>query len=68
MDQQEALSRGLELCRRAGIDGELFYITDPADARNLTRTSFLGRLRQLAAWEQVVFERANIAFEIKELL
>lgn len=68
LPQQEALDRGLELMRRAGIHGELFYIHDPDDALNLTRTSFLARFRQLSGWEQVVFQRANIAFELKELL
>lgn len=68
LPQQEALESGLEMMRTAGIHRELFYIHNPASAANLLRTSFLCRFRQLSAWEQVTFRRANIAFELKELL
>ncbi|WP_062233238.1 hypothetical protein [Aureimonas sp. N4] len=67
LPQDEALLKGLDLCRRAGTDGEIFWIADPDNERTLVQTSFLARLRQLSAWEQVVYERANIAFELKEL-
>lgn len=68
LPEEEALLKGLDLCRRAGVDGEVFWIASPDNPRTLTQTSFIGRLRQLTGWEQVVFQRANIAFEIKELL
>ncbi|WP_416355570.1 hypothetical protein ACLNGM_15130 [Aureimonas phyllosphaerae] len=68
LPQQEALDRGLEMMRRAGKHGEVFYIHDPDDAANLTRTSFLARFEELLPWEQVVFQRANIGFRLKELL
>ncbi|KQQ85075.1 hypothetical protein [Aureimonas sp. Leaf324] len=70
LPDQEALQRGLELERRAGTKGELFYIHRPDDAQNLTRLSFLARLRALNPWEQVAaFDgRAAIAFELKELM
>ncbi|KQT51977.1 hypothetical protein ASG43_20570 [Aureimonas sp. Leaf454] len=68
LDQDEALLKGLDLQRRAGTDAEVLWIASPGNRRTLTQTSFIGRFRQLSAWEQVVFERANIAFEIKELL
>ena len=70
LPDQEALQRGLELERRAGTKGEIFYIHRPDDAQNLTRLSFLARLRVLNPWEQVAaFDgRAAIAFELKELM
>lgn len=68
LPEDEALMKGLDLCRRAGVDGEVFWIANPDNPRTLIQTSFLGHLRQLLPWEQVVFERANIAFEIEELL
>ncbi|WP_182086961.1 hypothetical protein [Aureimonas sp. ME7] len=68
LPEQEALARGLELMRRAGKHGELFYIDDPDDAENLTRTSFLCHFEELLPWERVAFERANIGFRLEELL
>jgi hypothetical protein len=68
LPEQEALDRGLEMMRRAGKHGELFYIHNPDDAVNLTRTSMLCRFEELLPWEQVVFQRANIGFRLKELL
>lgn len=69
LDRDEALSKGLELCRRAGIDGEIFYIADPDDLKNITRLSFHARLRTLSGWEQMGrFDKANIGFELKENL
>lgn len=67
LPQDEALLKGLDLCRRAGIDGEIFWIADPDNERTLVQTSFLARLRQLLPWEQVTYERANIGYELKEL-
>jgi hypothetical protein len=68
LPQQEALEQGLEIQRRAGIDQEVFVMADPSDTKNVTRLSFLGRLRSLTALEQVIYQRANLAFEIKEIL
>lgn len=68
LPEEEALLKGLDLCRRAGIDAEVFWIANPDNERTLLQTSFLGRLRRLSGWRQAVFARANIGFEIKELL
>ena len=67
LPQDEALLKGLDLVRRAGTTEEIFWIADPDNERTLVQTSFLARLRQLSPWEQIVYERANIAYELKEL-
>lgn len=66
LPEEEALLKGLDLVRRAGVHGEIFWIADPDNDRTLVQTSFLARLRQMQPWEQVVFQHANIAFELKE--
>lgn len=68
LDEDEAFQKGFDLMRRAGIDKEVFVIADPTDLPNMLRRSFLGRLRTLSPLEQSVFERANLNFEVKELL
>ncbi|WP_322185695.1 hypothetical protein [Fulvimarina sp. 2208YS6-2-32] len=67
LPEQEALEKAFDLQRQAGIDREVFLIMKPGDEVNLTRTSFLGRFRQLSPLEQIVYRRASTAFEIKEI-
>lgn len=67
LPQQEALEKAFDLQRQAGIDDEVFLILKPGDLINLTRTSFLGRLRQLTALEQNVYRMASTGFEIEEI-
>lgn len=67
--EAQAFARHFELMRRAGLDREILFVPDPAaDGADLTRTAFLGRLRQLNALEQAAFGYRSTAYEIKELL
>ncbi|WP_294640146.1 hypothetical protein [uncultured Aureimonas sp.] len=68
MDRQELLDQGFGLQRKAGVHEEIFFVFDPDDARNLTTTSFFARLRRLQDYELVQSPRANLGFELKELL
>lgn len=67
LPEYEGFSRVLDLQRRAGLDKDIFVISDPDDAENLLRRSFLGRLRTLNTLEQAVFGLTGTSFEIKEL-
>lgn len=68
MDTDEAMSRALEIMRRADIHGEILYIWDPTDTRHAIRRQFIGRLRKLSQIEYVEYELHSVAWEIKELL
>lgn len=65
--EQEALDKGFELIRRAGVHGEIFVVDD-FDPVNLHRLSFLARPRRLTSWERAQPKRANLSLELKERL
>lgn len=68
LDKQEAFGRLMDIQKLVDIHGEVLYLWDPEDGEYLSRTSFLGRLRQLDAIEQPYYDKYSSTFEIKELL
>lgn len=68
MSTDEAMTRALELDRRLDVSGEVLFVLDRDDTRNMLRTSFLGRLRRLTAIEHPYLDTHRKAVEIKELL
>ena len=68
MDTDEAYGQAFELQRRQGISGEVFLLTDPADAMHRIRHGFLGRVRQLSPIEATSHQRHGSTFEIKEIV
>ena len=57
-----------DIMKLSGTDLEVLYIWDSADALNLQRRSFLGRLRSLSPISQPYNTRYQTTYEIKELL
>jgi hypothetical protein len=57
-----------DIMKISGTDLEVLYIWDSADALNLQRRSFLGRLRALSPISQPYNTRYQTTYEIKELL
>jgi hypothetical protein len=57
-----------DIMKISGTDLEVLYIWDSADALNLQRRSFLGRLRSLSPISQPYNTRYQTTYEIKELL
>lgn len=47
ISENEALVRGFDVQRVAGLDGQVFFCFDPADTYHLQRRSFLATLREL---------------------
>jgi hypothetical protein len=57
----------LEMQRVLDLDKELFFVSDPdATSMSLRLESFMGRLRQLADYEYVSFQRGDMGFQILE--
>ena len=63
----EALTWAGDMQRKLGIDGQLFFIMDPADTIHLHRRAFLARMRALSPLEYAVFGRNSITFELAEV-
>jgi hypothetical protein len=57
-----------DIMKISGTDLEVLYIWDSADALNLQRRSFLGRLKALSPISQPYNTRYQTTYEIKELL
>jgi len=57
-----------DIMKISGTDAEILYIWDDADALNLQRRAFLGRLRALSPISQPYNTRYQTSYEIKELL
>ena len=57
-----------DIMKISGTDLEVLYIWDSADALNLQRRSFLGRLKALSPILQPYNTRYQTTYEIKELL
>lgn len=68
LSADEAMARAMELDRRMDVSGEVLFVLDRDDRRNMLRTSFLGRLRRLSAIEHPYLDTHRKAVEIKELL
>lgn len=68
LSRDDALTNPYEIIRRAGIDGEVLFIYDPADTVHAIRRQFLGRMRSLSPLEFAYVSLGKQAFEIKELL
>ena len=68
MGIEEAMASAMEMQRRLDVSGEALFIFDPADRRNMLRTSFLGRLRRLTEIEHPYLDTYRMAVELKELL
>jgi hypothetical protein len=64
----EAFGTGLEVIRRSATHNEVLVIPDSADAANLARRNFMGRIRQLSPVEQPFSGSATLGFEVSELL
>lgn len=52
----------------SGTDAEVLFVYDPSDNLNLSRRSFLGRIRTMSPIEQPYATRFATNYEIKELL
>jgi hypothetical protein len=66
---EQAMTWAFELQRILGIDGELFFVYDPADTDLLMKQrSFLANLRQLSAIEYPYFNSHKTAFELLEVI
>lgn len=64
----EAMDRALEIQRLADVSGEILYIYDPSDTKNMIRRSFLARSRSLSAIEHPYLNTHKTAYELKEIL
>ncbi len=53
--------------RRAGIDREVFIVTNPTRDNAMMQWSFMGRFKSLSSLEQQYYDLGNTGFEIKEL-
>lgn len=68
MSIAEGLGNAFEIQRRAGVDGEVFFIFDPDDTIHALRRQYLGRLRTLSPIQYPYVNNHSTMFEIKELL
>lgn len=66
-DYNEGHQKLLEISRQLGIDKEVFVIPDPDDTENMTRRSFLGRLKALNPITYPYFNTNRAAYEVKEI-
>ena len=66
---EQAMTWPFEMQRILDIDGELFFVYDPADTVLLMKQrSFLANLRQLNAIEYPYYNSQKTAFELVEVL
>ncbi len=66
---EQAMTWPFEMQRILGIDGELFFVYDPADTVLLMKQrSFLANMRQLNAIEYPYYNSQKTAFELVEVL
>lgn len=65
---QEAFAAQYDIIRRLGADGEILVIPDPADAPNLLKRSFIGRLVSWGGLTQVKVGRIASNYQVRELL
>ncbi len=65
-EEEFAVANWLDLQRRNGISGDVFFAWNPADTTLRHRRSFAGRLRQLSPLEAVAFGQTRATFELIE--
>jgi hypothetical protein len=64
---EAGMGQHLELHRLLDIDKELFFVADPdAVCMSMRLQSFLGRLRQLAGYEYIAWNRGDVGYQIVE--
>lgn len=68
LQEDEAMTRSLDMQRILDTHGEVFFVYDPEDTIHLLRRSFLARPRQLNPLEIVFNDRWNSNYELKELI
>ncbi|MES2073875.1 MAG: hypothetical protein V4488_26210 [Pseudomonadota bacterium] len=68
LTSDEALSKIFEMQRLLGVDGELLVVSNPTDALNMLRQSFICRLRQTSPLTKASFQRYGTPFEVEELI
>jgi len=71
LDLTEAVGAGwwMEMQRRLGVTGELFFVYDPDDAyQALKQRSFLASFRELSPLENPYLNRNSVAFALEEVL
>jgi hypothetical protein len=69
LSMNEAMVYPFEMQRLLGIDGEVFFVYDPADTDGLLRQrSFLGTLKQMSPIEYPYFGTLGAAMELIEKL
>ncbi len=64
----EAVGVLREIHEQTGVDGQFYWLTDPSDAANLQRTSFLAQARQLSAVEYAAAGFGTYPFACDEVL
>jgi hypothetical protein len=66
LSDAEAKTKVFEMQRQLGMDGELLVAWDPSDSLNLSRQSFVGRMRALNPITTAFLNFNSNAFEIEE--
>jgi hypothetical protein len=67
LDPETGISQHLEAHRFLNQDQELFFVADPdATCMSLRLMSFMGRLRQLAAYEYTAFNAGDVGYQLLE--
>lgn len=64
----EGFTYPFEMARRLDLDGEVFFVTDPADTEQALRRAFLANLRVLPELTYSTFEEFSTVIEIEEVL
>lgn len=64
----EALTWPLEIQRKLGIDGQLFFVFDPDDTVHLHRRSFLATVAESSPLDYPYHNRNNVGFSLKEVV
>jgi len=68
LNEEEAYQSAYEILRKSGNSGEVLFIYDSADTTHKLRRSFIGRMKELSAIENINYGLFGSTFEIKELL
>jgi hypothetical protein len=68
MTEDIGMSNAFEIDRRAGIDGEILWVHDPADTVHALRRQFLATLQQLSPIQFPVTSATQKAYAIEEAL
>ena len=68
LSDSETYGPGFDLVRRQGVDAEVFFVFDPADALYSLQRSFPARMRALPTYVVADYARNTTAFDLKELI